>query len=60
MDTEAKDKVWWIAKTRPIAKKDYVCFSCGKPIPKGTKHAKHIYTEGGKLKSKREHLECPY
>jgi hypothetical protein len=44
-----------------IARKDHVCFSCGKTIPKGTKYQ---WDKVADLKKKtyeerRRHLDCP-
>lgn len=52
-----------IGKSQPIAAKEHKCGMCSLPIPKGTKHNKHILInddEGGRLEQFRFHLICPW
>jgi len=49
-----------ISSTRPIAKKEYTCQCCNKPILKGQKHFKFVYKVGkdDKIRWERSHLHC--
>lgn len=44
--------------TEPKARKQYICYLCGRPIEKGEKHRKHVGSYWGDFYSMRVHLAC--
>lgn len=50
--------VGFFNKKTYIAKKDYICDLCGKPVKKGEKYIYTCWPDGGHIGTAHNHLDC--
>jgi hypothetical protein len=48
----------FIQTTNPVGRRQHTCYLCGRPIPKGEQHRKHVGTYDGDFYSMRNHISC--